>query len=84
MVVSDAHILDVVSPPFCTLALGMTHPSPRCSNMYAPNLKDDDVLAIKQSPKMGERLIESYELILDFYGMRLLNKATGTYCYVLH
>ena len=50
---------------------------PPCSNMYAPLLKDDEMVAMKADPEMGRRVIQSYRLMLDFCGLVLLNEATG-------
>lgn len=45
--------------------------------MYASPLQPHEVEAMKADPDIISRLIKSYELMLDFYGMRLLSIETG-------
>ena len=47
------------------------------SNADAPVLLDDDVAAMKASVDVGRNLILSYKMMLDFYGMVLLDVETG-------
>lgn len=45
--------------------------------MFAPALKNADVVAMKADVEIGRRLIDAYRLILEFCGMVLVNEATG-------
>ena len=48
-----------------------------CSNMLAPKLTDADIATMKADVAIGKRLIRAYRLILDFYGMNLVDEMTG-------
>uniref|UniRef100_G3PQY1 Opioid growth factor receptor n=1 Tax=Gasterosteus aculeatus TaxID=69293 RepID=G3PQY1_GASAC len=46
-------------------------------NYMASELTKKEIEAFKKNEDAKKRLVESYELMLGFYGMRLLNKETG-------
>uniref|UniRef100_A0A1A8G1E7 Opioid growth factor receptor n=1 Tax=Nothobranchius korthausae TaxID=1143690 RepID=A0A1A8G1E7_9TELE len=46
-------------------------------NYMASELTKKEIEAFKQSSDAKKRLVESYELMLGFYGIRLVNKETG-------
>ncbi|KAF8606923.1 hypothetical protein BDV93DRAFT_488864 [Ceratobasidium sp. AG-I] len=46
-------------------------------NMYAQPLTTFETVEMKASPEILTRVQRSYELMLDFYGMRLMNTETG-------
>jgi hypothetical protein len=43
----------------------------------SPRLTDDDIKSMKADTTIGRRLIQSYKLMLDFYGMKLVDARTG-------
>ena len=45
--------------------------------MLAPKLTDVDIATMKADVAIDKRLIRAYRLILDFYGMNLVNEMTG-------
>lgn len=79
MAVPHAHLLGVVSSRNCSPCSFVCDviASRACSNNLAPRLTDADITAIKQSREAGERLIRAYGMMLDFYGMELVNARTG-------
>ncbi|XP_078334785.1 uncharacterized protein LOC111125887 isoform X5 [Crassostrea virginica] len=46
-------------------------------NSYAQELKSHEVEAIMDDPDAFDRVLRSYEMMLDFYGMELSDKTTG-------
>ncbi|KAL6073107.1 Opioid growth factor receptor [Balamuthia mandrillaris] len=46
-------------------------------NFRSQKLQPHEAEAIKEDPKCMERILKSYELMLDFYGMRLKDRQTG-------
>ena len=46
-------------------------------NHYAQQLQLHEAKAISEDSKLQGRIIKSYELMLDFYGMRLIDTTTG-------
>ncbi|KAJ7795600.1 opioid growth factor receptor conserved region-domain-containing protein [Mycena olivaceomarginata] len=46
-------------------------------NFESQPLQPHELAAIKADPRALERLLASYKLILDFYGMRLVSEETG-------
>lgn len=46
-------------------------------NYMASELTKKEIEAFKKNEDAKKRLVESYELMLGFYGMRLMNKETG-------
>jgi hypothetical protein len=46
-------------------------------NSYAQQLQLHEANAIKNDPTLQNRIILSYELMLDFYGMKLVDRQTG-------
>lgn len=46
-------------------------------NFESQPLQPHELAAIKADPRALERLLASYRLILDFYGMRLVSEETG-------
>ncbi|KAM6929605.1 opioid growth factor receptor [Lycodopsis pacificus] len=46
-------------------------------NYMASELTKKEIEAFKKNEEAKKRLVESYELMLGFYGMRLVNKETG-------
>lgn len=46
-------------------------------NSYAQRLQLHEAKAIAADPVLQGRIIKSYELMLDFYGMKLTDRATG-------
>ena len=46
-------------------------------NPDAPGLSDADVVAMQGDVKVSVLLIKSYRMMLDFYGMILVNERTG-------
>jgi len=47
-------------------------------NHYAEQLQLHEAKAIAESEVLQGRIIKSYELMLDFYGMQLVDRKTGT------
>lgn len=37
----------------------------------------DEIKQMKKDPEVQERLYRSFEMMLDFYGMKLVNRQTG-------
>ncbi|XP_064779449.1 opioid growth factor receptor-like [Oncorhynchus masou masou] len=46
-------------------------------NYMASELTKKEILAFRESEEAKKRLVESYELMLGFYGIQLVNKDTG-------
>ena len=46
-------------------------------NFQSQPLQPHEIYSMKADPKIIQRLIESYKLMLDFYGMRLVDQETG-------
>jgi len=46
-------------------------------NVYASKLKPEEAEIIKQDPILQQRVVMSYKLILDFFGMKLKDSETG-------
>jgi hypothetical protein len=46
-------------------------------NYESQPLQRHEIAAMKANPIVVERIIRSYELMLDFYGMRLVSVETG-------
>ena len=46
-------------------------------NFEAQPLQKHEIAAMKEDPKILERLERSYEMMLGFYGMELISKQTG-------
>ncbi|XP_019906936.2 opioid growth factor receptor isoform X2 [Esox lucius] len=46
-------------------------------NYMASELTKKEILAFRESEEAKKRLVESYELMLGFYGIQLVNKETG-------
>ena len=46
-------------------------------NYESQPLQVHEINAMKSDPVIIERIIESYKLMLDFYGMRLISAETG-------
>eukprot|EP01114_Cavostelium_apophysatum_P010669 TRINITY_DN2472_c0_g1_i1.p2 TRINITY_DN2472_c0_g1~~TRINITY_DN2472_c0_g1_i1.p2 ORF type:complete len:303 (-),score=73.20 TRINITY_DN2472_c0_g1_i1:1210-2118(-) len=46
-------------------------------NHYAEQLQLHEAKAIREDPVLTNRVIRSYEMMLDFYGMRLVDRTTG-------
>jgi hypothetical protein len=46
-------------------------------NYESEPLQRHEIASMTSSPQIITRLIKSYEIMLDFYGMHLLNKDTG-------
>lgn len=46
-------------------------------NHHAEPLTIYEAKAIKEDPVLQGRIVTSYELMLDFYGMKLVDKTTG-------
>eukprot|EP00030_Apusomonadida_sp_AF-17_P002129 a2651_67.p1 GENE.a2651_67~~a2651_67.p1 ORF type:complete len:384 (+),score=94.47 a2651_67:67-1152(+) len=46
-------------------------------NSLSQRLHEHEAVAIRASPEMQARVVRSYELMLDFYGMVLVDKTTG-------
>jgi hypothetical protein len=46
-------------------------------NAEAPPLRPDIIERMKSDEEIVARVIKSYEMMLDFYGMRLLSAETG-------
>jgi hypothetical protein len=44
---------------------------------FSQKLQRHEMAAIQADPRAKERVLRSYEMMLDFYGMRLKNKNTG-------
>jgi hypothetical protein len=66
-----------VSVSVCRLFHWFCAPAAYCSNYDAPVLLDDDVDAMKSNIEVGENLILSYDMMLDFFGMKLLDVRSG-------
>ena len=49
----------------------------RSTNEHAQPLQLHEAKAIGNDPKLIERALRSYEMILDFFGMRLVNRQSG-------
>nr|XP_012628373.1 opioid growth factor receptor isoform X1 [Microcebus murinus]XP_020137437.1 opioid growth factor receptor isoform X1 [Microcebus murinus] len=49
-------------------------------NWHAKPLTLKEVEAFKSSPEIRERLVQAYELMLGFYGIRLQDRDTGAVC----
>lgn len=47
-------------------------------------LRADTFQAFKSCPEVKERLVRAYELMLDFYGIQLQDRATGAVCRAQH
>lgn len=47
-------------------------------NHYADQLQLHEAKAISSDPILQGRIITSYELMLDFYGIKLADRKTGT------
>lgn len=47
-------------------------------NFSAPRLHKHEVLAFRADATIRARVIRSYEMMLDFYGMKLVDADTGT------
>ena len=48
-------------------------------NFQASRLHKHELLAIRADPEIRSRVIRSYEMMLDFYGMKLVDRDTGTF-----
>lgn len=46
-------------------------------NFESQPLQPHEITAIKADPRALQRLLASYRLMLDFYGMRLVSEETG-------
>jgi hypothetical protein len=46
-------------------------------NKRAQPLQEHEIATMKDNPTIMGRIVKSYELMLDFYGMRLVNTGTG-------
>jgi hypothetical protein len=46
-------------------------------NFYSQPLQRHEIRVMKADPVVVGRVVHSYRLMLDFYGMRLLSLATG-------
>ena len=46
-------------------------------NFEAQPLQKHEIAAMKEDPKILERLERSYEMMLGFYGMELISRQTG-------
>lgn len=46
-------------------------------NAYAYELQDDEIELIQQDDAAMERLLKSYEMMLGFYGIKLVDRETG-------
>ncbi|XP_040844206.1 opioid growth factor receptor [Ochotona curzoniae] len=53
-------------------------------NWHAKPLTLREVEAFKSCPEVKERLVRAYELMLDFYGIQLQDRATGAVCRAQH
>lgn len=46
-------------------------------NFHSQKLQPHEAKTIQETPEMKNRVIKSYEMMLDFYGMKLVNQETG-------
>jgi hypothetical protein len=46
-------------------------------NAESQPLQPHEIKAMRADPEITRRIIRSYELMLDFYGMRLISPETG-------